>query len=106
MIVVNIHDAKAQLSKLIEEAAAGNDVVIARGGKPIARLTRLGSSKRKIIFGVLKGKRQTASTYLHKLESIGVLEQKQIGLDRLFLNGRFLKLLTQESNDYKRFALK
>jgi antitoxin (DNA-binding transcriptional repressor) of toxin-antitoxin stability system len=43
-------------SKLIEQAAAGKDVIIARGGKPVARLTRLGSSKRKLKFGVLKGK--------------------------------------------------
>jgi len=56
MTVVNIYDAKTQLSKLIEEAAAGNDVVIARGGKPVARLTRLGAPKRKLKFGVLKGK--------------------------------------------------
>jgi len=56
MTVVNIYDAKTQLSKLIEEAAAGNDVIIARGGKPVARLTRLASSKRKLRFGVLKGK--------------------------------------------------
>ena len=56
MTVVNIYDAKTQLSKLIEEAVAGNDVIIARGGKPVARLTRLGSSKRKLKFGVLKGK--------------------------------------------------
>jgi prevent-host-death family protein len=46
MTIVNIYDAKTQLSKLIEEAAAGHDVVIARGGKPVARLTRLVSSKR------------------------------------------------------------
>lgn len=56
MNVVNIYDAKTQLSKLIEEAAAGNDVVIARGGKPVARLTRLDAPKRKLKFGVLKGK--------------------------------------------------
>jgi len=56
MTVVNIYDAKTQLSKLVEEAAAGNDVIIARGGKPVARLTRLGSSKRKLKFGALKGK--------------------------------------------------
>jgi len=36
MTVVNIYDAKTQLSKLIEEAAAGHDVIIARGGKPVA----------------------------------------------------------------------
>ena len=56
MTIVNIYDAKTQLSKLIEEAAAGHDVVIARGGKPVARLTRLGSTKRKLTFGVLNGK--------------------------------------------------
>ncbi len=56
MTVVNIYDAKTQLSKLIEQAAAGHDVVIARGGKPVARLTRLNAPKRKLRFGVLKGK--------------------------------------------------
>ena len=63
MTVVNIYDAKTQLSKLIEEAAAGNDVVIARGGKPVARLTRLGPSKRKLKFGVLKGKIKIAADF-------------------------------------------
>jgi prevent-host-death family protein len=56
MTVVNIYDAKTQLSRLIEEAAAGHDVVIARGGKPVARLTRLDAPKRQLKFGVLKGK--------------------------------------------------
>ena len=63
MTVVNICDAKTQLSKLIEEAAAGNDVVIARGGKPVARLTRLGSSKRELKFGVLKGKIKVSADF-------------------------------------------
>ncbi len=63
MTVVNIYDAKTQLSKLIEEAAAGNDVVIARGGKPVARLTRLGLPKRKLKFGVLKGKIKVAADF-------------------------------------------
>ena len=49
-------------------------------------------------------KRQTASTYLHKLEMIEILRERQIGLNKLFLNSRFLKLLTQESDDYKRFV--
>jgi prevent-host-death family protein len=56
MTVVNIYDAKTNLSKLIEEAAAGKDVVIARGGKPVARLTRLDAPTRTLRFGVLKGK--------------------------------------------------
>lgn len=36
---VNIYEAKAQLSALIEKAQAGQEVVIARAGKPVARLT-------------------------------------------------------------------
>ena len=63
MNVVNIYDAKTQLSKLIEEAAAGNDVVIARGGKPVARLTQLGAPKRKLKFGVLKGKIKVSADF-------------------------------------------
>jgi prevent-host-death family protein len=40
-LTVNIHDAKTQLSKLIERAEHGEDVVIARAGKPVVRLTQL-----------------------------------------------------------------
>ena len=56
MSVVNIYEAKTTLSKLIERAAAGEDVILARGGKPVARLTQLEPAKRKIRFGLLKGK--------------------------------------------------
>lgn len=38
MPMANIHEAKSQLSKLIEMAARGEEVIIARGGKPVARL--------------------------------------------------------------------
>lgn len=38
MQIVNIHAAKTQLSRLIEEAAAGYEIIIARAGKPVARL--------------------------------------------------------------------
>lgn len=38
MSTINIYEAKTQLSKLVEQAAAGKDIVIARGGKPVARL--------------------------------------------------------------------
>jgi prevent-host-death family protein len=36
--VVNVHEAKTHLSRLLEDVAAGADVVIARAGKPVARL--------------------------------------------------------------------
>lgn len=38
MTIVNVHQAKSQLSKLIEQAESGEEVVIARAGKPAARL--------------------------------------------------------------------
>ncbi len=38
---VNIHEAKTQLSKLIEAVEAGEEIVLARAGKPVARLVGL-----------------------------------------------------------------
>ena len=38
MTQVNIHEAKTQFSKLIEQALAGDEVVVARNGKPLVRL--------------------------------------------------------------------
>lgn len=38
MKTVNIHEAKTHLSRLIEEVAAGDEVIIARNGTPVARL--------------------------------------------------------------------
>ncbi|MDD9962430.1 MAG: type II toxin-antitoxin system prevent-host-death family antitoxin [Gammaproteobacteria bacterium] len=43
-MLVNVHDAKSQLSKLIAEAESGNDVVIARNGRPAVRLVPVQSS--------------------------------------------------------------
>ena len=53
---VNIHAAKTNLSRLVERAAAGEEIVIAKAGKPIARLVpfRAPSAKKRI--GALKGK--------------------------------------------------
>jgi prevent-host-death family protein len=53
---VNIFEAKTNLSKLIERVEQGEDVIIARAGKPVARLTRLETVKKPIRYGVLKGK--------------------------------------------------
>jgi len=55
---VNIYEAKTQLSQLVQEAASGQDVVIARAGRPIARLTRLSGTGRKRRLGVLDGQFQ------------------------------------------------
>ena len=53
---VNIHDAKTQLSKLVAKAAAGAEVIIAKAGKPVARLVPLAPAGRIRKLGVLKGK--------------------------------------------------
>ena len=52
---VNIFEAKTQLSKLIEKAENGEDVIIARAGKPVVRLTPLKAEKKPIVFGLMKG---------------------------------------------------
>jgi prevent-host-death family protein len=38
MVIVNVHQAKTHLSRLLERVAAGEEVVIARAGNPVARL--------------------------------------------------------------------
>jgi len=56
---VNIHTAKTHLSSLIAEAEAGEDIVIARAGKPAVKLVPVKARKKKRIDrrpGQLKGK--------------------------------------------------
>lgn len=53
---VNIYEAKTKFSKLVDLAAGGTDVVIARAGKPVARLTTLKEEKRPLVPGLLEGK--------------------------------------------------
>jgi prevent-host-death family protein len=52
---VNIHEAKTHLSRLVDAAAAGDEIVIARAGKPVARLVALPSAGRERTLGALKG---------------------------------------------------
>jgi prevent-host-death family protein len=56
MRTVNIHAAKTHLSRLVEEAAAGEEIIIAKAGKPIARLCPLAEPKQKRVLGILNGK--------------------------------------------------
>ena len=55
MSVVNVHEAKTQLSRLLARAEAGEEVVIARTGTPIARLVRYESRPGIRRFGAMKG---------------------------------------------------
>ena len=63
MSVINVYEAKTRLSKLIEQAAAGDDVILGRSGKPVARITQISPKKRPIRFGLLKGKARVAKDF-------------------------------------------
>jgi prevent-host-death family protein len=59
MPTYTVHAAKTNLSKLIERAEAGEEIVIARGKKPVVRLIPVGVPAHVLrcrAFGVLKGK--------------------------------------------------
>ena len=54
-----VHAAKTNLSKLLERVEAGEEIIIARGKKPVARLVPIGLPnhiRRRRAFGILKGK--------------------------------------------------
>jgi len=56
MVEVNVHEAKTHLSRLLVRVAAGEEVLISRAGKPIARLVPVARGRPKRTPGVDKGK--------------------------------------------------
>jgi prevent-host-death family protein len=56
MKTVNIQAAKTHLSRLVEEAAGGEDIVLAKAGKPVARLVPYRGAGEKRTLGAWKGK--------------------------------------------------
>lgn len=60
--IVNIHAAKTQLSKLVDRAEAGEEIVIARGGKPVVRLVPLRSRVSREP-GLLRGRVKMAADF-------------------------------------------
>jgi prevent-host-death family protein len=56
MKTVNMHEAKTHLSRLVEEAAAGEEIVIARAGKPLVRLVAIAANDGPRKLGALAGK--------------------------------------------------
>ena len=55
MIRLNIHEAKTHLSKLLEKVALGEEVVIAKAGKPVAKLVAIESERPRFRLGSAKG---------------------------------------------------
>jgi len=62
MKTINIHEAKTQFSKLIDKVMAGEEVIIAKAGKPVAKLVPF-KERRLINFGLLKGKIKIAADF-------------------------------------------
>ncbi|MBI3370394.1 MAG: type II toxin-antitoxin system Phd/YefM family antitoxin [Betaproteobacteria bacterium] len=56
MEIVNMHQAKSQLSRLVERVCAGEEIIIARAGKPVARLAPLERARNPRVPGLLKGR--------------------------------------------------
>ena len=61
--VVNVHDAKTHLSRLLERVQRGEEIVIARAGKPVARLIPLDAVDRRRPLGRDRGKIWTSDDF-------------------------------------------
>lgn len=67
---INIHEAKTHLSRLVEDVANGNEVLIAKGGRAMARLVPLGRDDAPRRTGLLKGKLRIADDFDRSLEAL------------------------------------
>lgn len=65
--VVTIHQAKTNLSRLIQKASDGEEIIISRGSKPVARLVPFGEVKGKRQPGSLKGKLKVGCEFFDPL---------------------------------------
>ena len=55
MISVNVHEAKTHLSRLLERVAAGEEIIISKAGKPMAKLSPLSKPQTDRVPGLDKG---------------------------------------------------
>ena len=78
---VSIHVAKTHLSRLIARAEAGEEIIIARGRKPVVKLVPI-AAKPKRVFGALKGKLSVGPEFFGPLppEELESWEQGPPGL--------------------------
>lgn len=68
MKIVNVHEAKTHLSRLLEEALAGEEIVIARGNQPIVRLVLVESARSQRTLGWAKGQVRVAEDFDQPLD--------------------------------------
>jgi antitoxin (DNA-binding transcriptional repressor) of toxin-antitoxin stability system len=70
MTTVTVHAAKTHLSRLIQRAAAGEEIVIVRGRTPVARLTAIPPRPVKRKFGAYRGEFEVPDTFFDPLPEI------------------------------------
>jgi prevent-host-death family protein len=63
MLQVSVYAAKTQLSRLLDRAAEGEEVVITRHGRPVARLVSMKRSEGRRKLGMLKGRIRVAADF-------------------------------------------
>jgi prevent-host-death family protein len=66
-IQLNIHEAKTQLSRLIEQACRGEEVIVAKAGKPMVRLMPVQPDAAGRRFGALRGRAKVDEHFLEPL---------------------------------------
>lgn len=59
-VIINVHDAKTHLSRLLDQAHAGQEIILAKAGKPWARLMPLAAEPPKRVPGRLAGRLEDA----------------------------------------------
>lgn len=82
MLTINIHEAKTHLSRFVEQAAAGEEIIIAKAGKPVAKLVALHSNPSRRNLGMFKGQLNVPDDFDAPLsdEAIAQFENSSIEL--------------------------
>jgi len=63
MTVVNVHEAKTHLSKILDRVSAGEEIIIAKAGKPVARLVPLKAEGKPRVPGTYAGRIQISDDF-------------------------------------------
>jgi len=69
MPIINMHAAKTQLSDLVKRAQAGEEVIIARDGEPVVKLTPVDADKPAPAFGAFAGRIRVPASFFDELPS-------------------------------------
>jgi prevent-host-death family protein len=61
--MINIHEAKTHLSRIVEEVAAGKEVIIAKAGVPMVKIVPLSRKRAPLKYGLLKGRMRVSDDF-------------------------------------------